>query len=149
MSRREGLGGGGICRRPQNLRGRLIVGEAASFINCRTQELVECWIGSSRDRLKNAKSLQGTRSIRKTEPFGSKQLRVGKNNFELCNTDSPCHRVLPTRADITARKGGSRGPSPSSPPRLKGARKKRPRPFILPVTLFVPAPTTRGAHQGR
>jgi hypothetical protein len=43
--------------------------------------------------------LQGTRSIRKTEPFGSKRLRAGKNNFELCNTGSPRHRVLPTRAD--------------------------------------------------
>ena len=39
--------------------------------------------------------------MRKTEPFGSKQLRVGKSNFELCNTDSPQppHRVLPARAD--------------------------------------------------
>lgn len=39
------------------------------------------------------------RSMRKTEPFGSKQLRVGKSNFELCLTDSPHHRVLPARAD--------------------------------------------------
>ena len=54
------------------------------------------------------------RSMRKTEPFGSKQLRVGKNNFELCNTDSPHHRVLPARADNRREEGGSRDPATRS-----------------------------------
>jgi hypothetical protein len=69
-----------------------------------------CWIGSSKDKLKNAESSQGMRSMRKTEPFGSKQLRVGKSNLELCNTDSPHHRVLPVRADSHCEEG-SRDPA--------------------------------------
>src|SRR6516162_5787519 len=44
------------------------------------------------------------RSMRKTEPFGSKQLCVGKNSFELCNTDRLHHRVLSARADNQTKK---------------------------------------------
>jgi hypothetical protein len=44
-----------------------------------------CWIGSSKDKLKNAESLQGMRSMRKTKPFGSKPPRVGKSSFERSN----------------------------------------------------------------
>jgi hypothetical protein len=60
-------------------------GETASFINVGSREVVERWIGSSKDKWKNVESLQGTRSRRKTEPFGSKLLRVGKSSFERCN----------------------------------------------------------------
>ena len=49
------------------------------------------------------------RSIRKTEPFGSKQLRVGKSNFELCitavRTTASCRR-----SPITTAKKESREP---------------------------------------
>jgi hypothetical protein len=64
----------------------------------------ERWSRSSQDKLKNAESLQGMRSMRKTEPFGSKQLCVGKNSFELCNTDRLHHRVLSARADNQTKK---------------------------------------------
>jgi hypothetical protein len=49
--------------------------------------------------------------MRKTEPFGSKQLRVGKSNFELCNTDSSHHRVLPAHAGNHREEGKLRRPA--------------------------------------
>jgi hypothetical protein len=48
-----------------------------------------CWIGSSKDKLKNAESLRGMRSMRKTKPFGSKPPRVGKSSFERSNKIHP------------------------------------------------------------
>ena len=79
----RGWGRRDILKTP-NLRGRLHRGETASLLSLEVRCL-ERWIGFSKDKLKNAESLQGMRSMRKTGPFGSKPPRVGKSGFEKCN----------------------------------------------------------------